>query len=76
MNSVIISNCIVSKNCGNGICIRSIKLEKKMNPNLNIDLLQKFSYGNKKDDHFIIQQLSNGLLKFEDLQYFDNLIML
>ena len=47
-----------------------------MNPNLNIDLLQKFSYGNKKDDHFIIQQLSNGLLKFEDLQYFDNLIML
>ena len=41
MESIVIDNCVVSKFMGNGIRITPISLAKKMNPSLNIDLLQK-----------------------------------
>ena len=45
-------------------------MEKKINPNINIDELQKISYGSKQQDNNIIRLLSDGSLKFENLQFF------
>jgi len=69
MNSVVIDNCIVSKIMGNGLRIRPISLEKKLNPNFNINSLQKIEYGSRLKDNKIIQQLCNGTLKYEDLNF-------
>ena len=69
MNSVIIDNCIVSKFMGNGVRIRPISLEQKMNPNFNVNSLQKINYGSRLNDNKIIQQLCDGLLKYEDLNF-------
>ena len=69
MNSVIIDNCIVSKIMGNGLRIRPISLEEKMNPTFNINSLKKITYGNRLDDNKIIQQLSDGILKYEELNF-------
>ena len=67
MNSVIIDNCIVSKFMENGVRIMPIRLKQKLNPNFNIHSLQKITYGNKSADNRILCNLSNGILKFEDL---------
>ena len=69
MTPVIIDNCIVSKNMGIGIgvCVRSIKLEQKINPHLNFNSLRKITCGNKQSRAVLIQQLCDGILKFEDL---------
>ncbi len=67
MNYVIIDNCIISKIMPNGICIRSINLAKKINPNLNLDILPIISTGNKYLDNKLIQQLSDGIISFDDL---------
>jgi hypothetical protein len=69
MNSVIIDNCIVSKFTRNELRIRPISLEKKLNPNFNINSLRKITYGNRLNDHKIIQQLADGILKYEDLNF-------
>ena len=69
MNSVIIDNCIVSKIIGNGLRIRPISLEEKMNPTFNINSLKKITYGSRLDDNKIIQQLSDGILKYEELNF-------
>lgn len=67
MESIIIDNCIVSKFMDNGVCITSIKLAKKENPLLNINSLQKITYGSRKNDNLILTKLSNGTLKYEDI---------
>jgi len=69
MNSVVIDNCIVSKIMGNGLRIRPISLENKLNSNFNINSLQKIEYGSRLKDNKIIQQLCNGTLKYEDLHF-------
>jgi hypothetical protein len=68
MNSVVIDNCIVSK-FTNGIRIRPISLEKKFNPTFNINSLKKITYGSRLNDNKIIQQLSDGILKYEKLNF-------
>ena len=74
MNSVIIDNCIVSKLMGNGLRIRPISLELKMNPNFNINSLQKIGYGSRLNDNKIIQQLCDGILKYEDLNFNNSVV--
>lgn len=69
MNSVIIDNCIVSKIMGNGLRIRSINLEKKLNPTFNINSVKKITYGSRLKNNKIIQQLSDGILKYDDLNF-------
>jgi hypothetical protein len=69
MNSVIIDNCIVSKFMGNGLRIRPISLEKKLNPTFNINSVKKITYGSRIKDNQIIQQLSDGILKYNDLNF-------
>ena len=68
MNAVIIDNCIVSKIMGSGLMIRPISLEKKINPTFNINSLKKITYGSRSNDNKIIQKLSDGILKYEDLK--------
>ena len=63
MESFIIDNLIVSKFMDNGISISPINLAK--NPSLNIDGLQKITYGSKVKDHIILSQLSHGTLTYE-----------
>lgn len=67
MNSVIIDNYIVSKFMENGVNIQHIRLELKLNPNFDLNLLQKITYGNRTQGYQLIQQLSDGILKFHDL---------
>ena len=69
MNSVVIDNCIVSKFMGNGLRIRPISLQKKINPNFNINSVKKITYGSRLNDSKILQQLSDGILKYEDLNF-------
>ena len=69
MNAVIIDNCIVSKFMGNGLRIRPISLEKKIKPTFNINSLKKITYGSRLNDNKIIQQLADGILKYEDLNF-------
>ena len=69
MNSVVIDNCIVSKFMGNGLRIRPISLEKKINPTFNINSLKKITYGSRLKNSRIIRQLSDGVLKYEDLNF-------
>ena len=69
MNAVIIDNCIVSKFMGNGLKIRPISLEQKINPSFNINSLKKITYGSRLNDNKIIQRLSDGILKYEDLNF-------
>ena len=64
---VVIDNCIVSRLMGNGIRIQPIRLAKKMNPELNIDMLPRITYGNRAKDNYVISQLAMGVLKYEDL---------
>jgi hypothetical protein len=69
MNQFIIDNCIVSRiRDGYGIRVSSIKMAKKMNPNLEIETLPKITYGNRKIDNLIISNLINGVIKFEELK--------
>jgi hypothetical protein len=67
MESIIIDNCIVSKFMGNGVRITPIRLAKKLKPSLNIDLLQKKTYGSRKNDQSILSKLADGVLKYEDI---------
>ena len=69
MNSVIIDNCIISKFNGNGLRIRSISLHKKICPTFDIKSLKKITYGSRMKDNQIIQQLSDGILQYEDLNF-------
>lgn len=69
MNSVLIDNCIVSKFMGNGLRIRPVSLQEKINPNFNINSLKKITYGSRVNDSRILQQLSDGILKYEDLNF-------
>ena len=66
MNRVIIDNCIVLR-MERGVCIRPIRLAKKLNPNLNINAIPKITYGNRFEDNKILSQLSDGHINFEDL---------
>ena len=68
MNCVIIDECIVSKIMGNGLKIRPISFEKKINPRFDINSLKKITYGSKQKDNLIISQLCDGKLKYEDLE--------
>ncbi len=63
---IIVDNCIVVKR-KYGIQILSIKLAQKQNPNLNINEIQMFTTGNKINDHRIIQDLSDGIISFDEL---------
>ena len=67
MNSIIIDNCVVSKFMDNGIKITPISLIKKQNSTFNIHSLQKITYGNRLEDNRILNNLSTGILTFEDL---------
>ena len=69
MNSVVIDNCIVSKLTGNVVRIQKITSYLKENPNFNIDSLQNIGYGSRLKDNKIIQQLCDGILKYEDLNF-------
>jgi hypothetical protein len=54
---------------GNGLRIRPISLEKKLNPTFNINSVKKITYGSRIKDNQIIQQLSDGILKYNDLNF-------
>ncbi len=75
MERIVIDNCVISKFIGNGICITPISLIKKYNPSLNIDLLQKFQYGSRKNDNLVISQLACGELKYEDISTNLNILL-
>lgn len=64
--SIIIDNCIVSKD-GNGIRITPIKLARKLYPTLNINILQKITFGNKFNDNTVINRLAMGTMTFNQL---------
>lgn len=66
MEKIIIDNCVVT-NYDNGICVRSIKLENKLNKNTNINNLKTISYGNRQKDNKIIQQLCNAKITFQEI---------
>jgi hypothetical protein len=66
---IVIDNCIVSKLMGTGLRIRPISLEKKINPTFNINSLKKITYGSRLKDNKILQELSDGILKYEDLNF-------
>lgn len=67
MNFVVIDNCVVSKNSGGGNCICSLKLAQKKNPNVDFGSIQRISFGNKRRNAGIVQDLSLGELSFDDL---------
>jgi hypothetical protein len=67
MESIVIDNCLISKFMGNGICITPIGLAKKKNPHLNIDSLQKITYGSRKKDNSVISKLATGELNYDDV---------
>ena len=69
MDSIIIDNCIVSKFMDNGIKITPISLEQKMNPTFNVGSLKKITYGSRVEDNHILHKLSEGVLKYEDLNF-------
>jgi hypothetical protein len=69
MDQVIIDNCIVSKFMGDGVSIRPINLEKKINPSFDMNSLRRITYGNRMMNNQILSQLSTGILKFEDLNF-------
>jgi len=74
-NRVVIDNCIVSNMSHGGVQgvrIRPIRLEKKLNPNFDINSLQKIEYGSRWKDNEIIQKLCDGTLKYEDLRFNQN----
>jgi hypothetical protein len=54
---------------GNGLKIQTISLEKKRNPSFNLNSVKKITYGSRLNDNKIIQQLSDGILKYEDLNF-------
>lgn len=66
-NCIVIDNCVVSKNSGGGNWICSVKLAKKMNPNVDFNSIQSVSFRNKKRNAEIVQLLSLGELRFEDI---------
>ena len=66
MNSVIIDNYVVT-NTKIGLNICPIRLARKIHPNLNINSLKQITYGNKQEDAHILQQLTSGVMIFEDL---------
>lgn len=66
MNKVIIDKCVVTKFIGNGIRIRPINLEIKLNKNVNINDIKKISFGDKNKDNKIIQELCDGVLTFDE----------
>jgi hypothetical protein len=68
IDKIVIDNCVVSSFPNNGIRIRTIKLERKMNSDLNIEELQKISFGSKKEDNRVISLLCDGVWNFEDLK--------
>ncbi len=67
MNKVLIDNCVVSKIDNDGVCIRSINLEIKLNKNVNINDIKKISFGDKKKDNKIIRKLCDGVLNFDEV---------
>ena len=60
--SVVIDNCVVSKD-GNGIRITPFKLY----PSININILPKITFGNKKKDNEVISKLATGQMTFNQL---------
>lgn len=67
MNCIVIANCIVSRVGQNGMTIRPIRLEQKINPNVNINSFPRMTTGNRNRDHHLLQQLSDGLVTFDDI---------
>jgi len=62
MNSIIIDNCIILRFMDNGISIKKIsKKDSEMNN------LERITTGSRIGDVYLIQQLSDGILKYEDL---------
>lgn len=69
-NSIVIDNCIVSNYMGvNGLSVTPIRLVKKMNPTLNIDSLQKITYGDRMKDNVLLAMIMNEdrKYKFQDI---------
>jgi hypothetical protein len=66
MNRVIIDNCVVSKVGNNGIhiCGKSAFMKRA---NVDINDIPIVTFGNRIKDNEIIKNLSDGVLKFNDL---------
>ena len=67
MDNIVIDNCVVSRFMGNGVKIAPIRLFQKLNPNFNVNSLQKITYGSRREDNNILSGLCTGNLKFDDL---------
>jgi hypothetical protein len=62
MKRIVIDDYIITFINDDEIKIRTIKTEKIINPNLNIEALKKITYGSKEKDKHIISLLYDGLL--------------
>jgi len=67
MNRIIIDNCVISQDMGCDVCIRSIRMEKRIYQTLNFNTIPKLTSGNKKYDNDLISKLASNKLQFEDL---------
>ena len=65
-NRVIIDNCVVFKD-GNGIRIVPFALVKKLYPSVKLDNIKTIKTGSRYSDNKLLSQLSDGIMKFEDL---------
>jgi len=51
----------------NGIVITPIRLAKRRNPTINLELMKKITFGSRKEDNSVLSQLTAGTVTFEDL---------
>ena len=65
-NRVIIDNCVVIKEV-NGIRIIPFKLMKKLFPTVILENIKTINTGTRYSDNRLLSQLSDGIMKFEDL---------
>lgn len=64
---IIIDNCVVSCTPEYSLCIRSLSLENKLNPSLNLDELVTVTTGSRQSDAKLIRDLSDGKVVFQDI---------
>lgn len=67
MERIMIDNCVITKFTNNGISIMPISLIQKINPLLDLNSINKKTFGSRKQDNLILTSLADGTLKFDDL---------
>ena len=58
---------VVSKISANEVCVRTINLELKMNPNLDINTLPKIVFNSRLVAARVLRQILDGEMSFDDL---------